>query len=123
MLWFGQAPDATTDEGADEIEMVGAAHRSGPAPMPGSQELDDALAALDALSQGGSPASEAIADEGWSPAVGTDDRPIDAVATSQPTPPAEDAPSTSPSGLLPSVRPPDTSASRAYRRLRRIFPG
>jgi hypothetical protein len=28
-----------------------------------------------------------------------------------------------PAGLLPSVRPPATSASRAYRRLRRIFPG
>lgn len=127
MLWFGQAPDAATDEGADEIEVVGAAHRSGPAPMPGSQELDDALAALDALSQGGTAASDRTSDEGWPPAVGTDDRPIDAVATPPPTmssePTADDAPSTSPPGLLPSVRPPATSASRAYRRLRRIFPG
>jgi hypothetical protein len=139
MLWFGQAPpDAAADEGADEIEIVGAAHRSGPAPMPGSRELDDALAALDALSQGGSTAPpEAISDEGWPRTVDAGDRPVDAVATPEPTtrqpttpqpttpaePTAENASSTSSPGLLPSVRPPATSASRAYRRLRRIFPG
>ena len=128
MLWFGQAPqEAAADEGADEIEVVGAAHRSGPAPMPGSRELDDALAALDALSQAATGPPEPPPEEGRPQAVTTEDQPIGEVATPQPIAPsqsiADEPVGTTPSGLLPSVRPPATSASRAYRRLRRIFPG
>ena len=126
MLWFGQATqEAPVDEGADEIESVGAAPRSAAAPVPGSQELDDALAALEALSRGTTttpdPPSEPSADESWPPAPATQGSPVDAVAAPPELDVSDDT--NTPAGLLPSVRPPATSASRAYRRLRRIFPG
>ena len=126
MLWFGQGPqDAAVDEGADEIESVGAANRSAAAPVPGSRELDEALAALDALSRAPTTApdsrSEPSADESWPPAP-SQDSPVDAIGAPAEFGAADDTSSSS-AGLLPSVRPPATSASRAYRRLRRIFPG
>jgi hypothetical protein len=131
MLWFGRTPPVASPApppgtGADEIDVVGAQRRSGPAPLPGSQELDDALAALDALAPPEArtvteePAQDATVgddDDAWPPAVGTE----------QTAPPvAEDKPGT-PAGAVGSLtsltRPSATSATRAYRRLRRIFPG
>ena len=127
MLWFGHGPqDAAVDEGADEMESVGAAPRSAPAPVPGSKELDEALAALEALSRSTTttpdPPSEPSAEESWPPAHATQASPVDASAA-LPELDVSDDTSSSSAGLLPSVRPPATSASRAYRRLRRIFPG
>lgn len=115
MLWFGTAPEEP-EAGADEMEMVGAARSpaSEPAPMPGSQELDEALAALDALAhpapaEVAAPAQPGPPEEPW-PSAAEDRPPAD-----RPVPPV---------GTVTSLtRPSATPASRAYRRLRRIFPG
>lgn len=136
MLWFGRAPQPSehsdaigpmghVDEGADEIEVIGAAApRPEPAPIPGSRELDDALAALDAVAQPAPDASPGTADQEWPPTVDADipelSTDVEVTARDAPPPSARGGPS---GGLLPSVRPQTTSASRAYRRLRRIFPG
>ena len=133
MLWFGRAPQQSqpaepsapsedVDEGADEMEVVGAAApRPQPAGVPGSRDLDDALAALNAVARPG-PAS-GVADEGRPPAVDADLSAMQA-GTGVPLPVPDAAAGTGrPTGLLASVRPQTTSASRAYRRLRRIFPG
>jgi hypothetical protein len=136
MPWFGRArqptehaepsgPTEHVDEGADEIEVIGAATpRPEPAPMPGSRELDDALAALDSAGQPAPEASPGTADQEWPPSVDSDlselSTDVEVTAFDAPPPGAAGGPS---AGLLPSVRPQTTSASRAYRRLRRIFPG
>lgn len=129
MLWFGRTPPGASDAspsdvGADEMEVVGGQARSGPAPMPGSQELDDALAALDALAPpAAAPPATPIAepgedeDERWPPSVAAE--PSEAPArVDEPELPGEGA------GSLTSLtRPSAAPATRAYRRLRRIFPG
>ncbi len=112
MLWFGRRPGGSeldewpAEDAAGEIEVAstgrrGVAEPPGAAAMPGSQELDDALAALDATG----PAR---------PSVG----PAPQSITPSEQSPALPAPPPSPQQL--AVR---SSASRAYRRLRRIFPG
>jgi hypothetical protein len=149
VLWFGQEPEhVMPDSGGDE---------AGPAParrssmLPGSRELDEALAALDALAATSpktieipgqepaepasvappDPASEdvdsAADDVGWPPS--------DRDAPSAHRSPSESAgaearpmpPGSAPGTLLREVRRPTavqpSPASRAYRRLRRIFPG
>jgi hypothetical protein len=131
MLWFGRRPPSADDmpapdSGADEMEVAGAQPRAGASPLPGSQELDDALAALDALAPPVAPIPEepladARADEeddSWPPAVGRE-------SSAPPQVPEDEAElPIRPAGTLTSLtRPSTTSATRAYRRLRRIFPG
>ena len=120
MLWFGRRPEGSgstepPDDAAGEMEVASTGHRgrvtSEPgAGLPGGEELDDALAGLDSL-------------------VGR--RRPDAVDPAT-MPRLEAGPE--PSGMPPRVgaqpvpRPPQLSvpsgpATRAYRRLRRIFPG
>ncbi|MDQ3148667.1 MAG: hypothetical protein M3Q38_01900 [Chloroflexota bacterium] len=100
MLWFGRRPGGSesaewpAEDAAGEMEVASTGRRRDADPpagadMPGSQELDDALAALDAV---GPPRRQVAA-----------------------TPPPEP-----PTPQRTEVRSP---ASRAYRRLRRIFPG
>jgi hypothetical protein len=123
MLWFGTAPEEP-EAGADEMEVVGAARppTNATAPMPGSQELDDALAALEALAHPSSsevamPAAPESSDEPWPPAI----EPEEPVAAEERFPADRLVP---PVGTVTSLtRPSATPASRAYRRLRRIFPG
>jgi hypothetical protein len=79
--------------------------------MPGSQELEDALAALNALgTEPSEPASTASPDE---PVEETAAEAWPRADTSAWTPPRESS----------ETRAAVTPASRAYRRLRRIFPG
>jgi hypothetical protein len=136
MLWFGRTPPETRQEassapsagtGADEMEIVGAQPRSEAAPLPGSDELDDALAALDALGPTAATPDQPVAaaepigkdeEEAWPPAVGTE------VGSGPPAPDDEpDAPGLAVGSLTSLTRPSATPATRAYRRLRRIFPG
>jgi hypothetical protein len=125
MLWFGRAPEPAgpqDEDAADEIETAGAVRRiEADESLPGSSELDDALAALDALARGSTPDApaapepEAPPDEEWPPAPGTASTLPDTVDEERADPTA---------GSLTSLtRPVPTPASRAYRRLRRIFPG
>jgi hypothetical protein len=123
MLWFGTAAEEL-EAGADEMEVVGTSRPqpSEAAPMPGSQELDDALAALEALAH---------------PVVGAEAAPVPPESSDEPRPPVggpadpavvEERPPADrlvpPVGTVTSLtRPSATPASRAYRRLRRIFPG
>jgi hypothetical protein len=126
MLWFGRRPAASaperaesaglpSDDAAGEMEVASTGRRGwvssdgGSTGLPGGQELDEALAGFDAL--GGQPSGPA------------------AEPTDPPTEVVEPAPQ--PPWLLaatPDAPPTDTGelrgpASRAYRRLRRIFPG
>jgi hypothetical protein len=124
MLWFGNQPPADVADpgtGADEMEVVGS--QPPPAPptpkiLPGSRELDEALAALDALAgrprpvERAAPTAGATADRAWP----TADRPPTAPVPARPAPLTSRAAAEQP-------RLPTTPASRAYRRLRRIFPG
>jgi hypothetical protein len=123
MLWFGRQPapppagpaeeppaadEGPADDGASEMEMAGSGHH---AQMPGSQELEDALAALNALgTERSEPASTASPDE---PVEETAAEAWPRADTSAWTPPREAS----------EARAAVTPASRAYRRLRRIFPG
>ena len=100
MLWFGRRPSApppAAETGADEMEIAGRGRHVDA--MPGGAELDDALAALDALARSAETPPEPPRTIGWS---------TDA--------PAPVAPAASPGSTT-------TPAGRAYRRLRRIFPG
>jgi hypothetical protein len=149
VLWFGQEPEhVMPDSGGDEAGPTPARRSS---MLPGSRELDEALAALDALA-GTSPTSiETPGQEPAEPApVATPDpasEDVDSAADDVEWPPSDrDAPSAHRSGsesagaearpmapgsapgtLLREVRRPTalqpSPASRAYRRLRRIFPG
>jgi len=107
MLWFGRRPirldstDAPSDDAAAEMEVASAGRRPPMPPrpttgLPGGQELDEALASFDAPVPDDSTSREA------------------ALPRVPPMPRSESASS-----------PPPTSdvRSRAYRRLRRIFPG
>ena len=119
MLWFGRSPD---ESGAAEMEVVTSAARPAEAPieLPGGDELDEALAEMAPI------AIEA---------------PETAPPPTPPTPPTSATPISSPAAAIPRTtapprvvttltRPGTTPtamttgpASRAYRRLRRIFPG
>ena len=118
MLWFGRSPD---ESGAAEMEVVTSAARPAEASieLPGGDELDEALAEMAPIA-------------------------IEAPETAPPptptTPPASATPISSPAAAIPRTtapprvvttltRPGTTPtamatgpASRAYRRLRRIFP-
>ena len=118
MLWFGRRPESAESPGSEdaagemEVASTGGRRTIGPpagAAMPGGQELDEALAAFDSsgarrgpiradveVSAGDQAAAEAPARPGIGPSAD---------------------PASSASGDLRSP------ASRAYRRLRRIFPG
>jgi len=129
MLWYGAEPTARTvpppdvtdpGTGADEMEVVGSQPPPAtPTPriLPGSRELDEALAALDALAgrtrtaEPDAPTADATGDRAWP----TADRPPAAPVSARPAPLASRA--------AEQPRLPTTPASRAYRRLRRIFPG
>jgi len=121
MLWFGRRPEASgsteppSEDAAGEMEVASTGHRSRFTPepgaaLPGGEELDDALAGLDSL-------------------VGQREaRMVDPATT--PRLEAEPERSGIPPrvGAQPASRPPHLSvpsgpATRAYRRLRRIFPG
>jgi hypothetical protein len=139
MLWFGRggqepAGAASTDEGADEMEVAGGGGGTEGRSMPGARELDDALAALDALARGTEPPAPSEPEPMPPPEPESEaETVVERVPPpSVPTWPVTDAPS--PRVEDPSIPPepaprpaPDhasvTPASRAYRRLRRIFPG
>lgn len=121
MLWLGDVPDATRTDGgvgADEMEVVGGSPRRKPlADLPGSSELDEAMAALDAIA-------------GRRPALAAEPEPPSAADSEPERPPPSPAwPMADRSAASPSsakvvdARLTSTPASRAYRRLRRIFPG
>jgi len=128
VLWFGRSPAGEASDppgaagGADEMEVAPTGRSGETAPrLPGGTELDDALTALDALSRSAGerppPAmAEPPADE---PSAATE------AAEPQPEPDPEPRPATRPSSPPPArpVPPTTTTTSRAYRRLRRIFPG
>jgi hypothetical protein len=141
MLWFGTAPEATSVEagdGADEMEVAGGStRRPSHVDLPGSRELDEALAALDVLAGRTPPAPTAetetppdaerarTAEPASAPA--SEPEPVarpawpmtDRSAASQPRPGPRVA---STPTAFDAQRPISTPASRAYRRLRRIFP-
>jgi hypothetical protein len=99
-------------EGSGEMEI--ATHGGGPETgrdRGADERFEEALAALDALAQSAAPSAPA-------PSVPVPPRSAEMPAPDPPTPPAA-AGWTSPSTLRPTATP----ASRAYRRLRRIFPG
>ncbi len=148
MLWLGSAPPSTSaeaDEGADEMEAAGRLTSWPPrADLAGSRELDEALAALDVLAGGTasapSPESETPpADE--PPPRDEPPPPAEPAAAplagrepeARPAWPAADRSMESRSPRAPLItssragtdaqRLSPTPASRAYRRLRRIFPG
>ncbi|MBA3587316.1 MAG: hypothetical protein H0W41_06740 [Chloroflexi bacterium] len=116
MLWFGRRPDGSqlddwpSEDAAGEMEVASTGRRQDAdqpkaAAMPGSQELNDALAALDAVGPARMP-----------------------VGTAPPPPPPGPSPESAPSttfapGATPQPAAVRSPASRAYRRLRRIFPG
>jgi hypothetical protein len=117
VLWFGRRPaspasvDAPSDDAAGEMEVASTGRRGWVSPeegasgLPGGQELDEALAGLD--TQGGV-------------AVPTATQPADSTAGRPPArPSALTASPDAPTSLTGEMRGP---ASRAYRRLRRIFP-
>jgi hypothetical protein len=123
MLWFGRQPapppaepaeeppvagEGAADDGASEMEVAGSGHRGG---MPGSQELADALTALNAL--GRVQAQPASADSPDGPDKETAAEAWPRADTSAWPPPRDVSPHQAAA----------TPASRAYRRLRRIFPG
>jgi hypothetical protein len=142
MLWFGSAPEASSaasGDGADEMEMAGGStSRPSRADLPGSRELDEALAALDALAGRTPPAAttEPQTPPAAEPAPAPE--PVSAPA-SEPQPEARPAwpmadrsvahqspraPVIGPTSMgIDAQRLTSTPASRAYRRLRRIFPG
>ncbi|MEO5986548.1 MAG: hypothetical protein ABIW50_04820 [Candidatus Limnocylindria bacterium] len=117
MLWFGSRPDArvvddaAAHDAAAEMEIASTGRQSMPGndrstQLPGAGELDEALAALAAHS-------------GTPPDAGPSQ------ADSEPSPPEPSAPRpAAPAQRVERARPVDipSPASRAYRRLRRIFP-
>ncbi|MGQ0608626.1 MAG: hypothetical protein ACT4OQ_09210 [Chloroflexota bacterium] len=113
MLWFGRQPEAAAsaewppEDAAGEMEVASTGRRAAADPaasstMPGAEELHDALTALDALgSRRGSESTPAPETTG---------------APAAPTASERASRSRQPGEL-------HGPASRAYRRLRRIFPG
>ena len=116
MLWFGRQPQASrsaesrSEDAASEMEVASTGHRLRVSPeasaeLPGGEELDEALAGLDAV--------------GWQRAsTESAEVPRTTEAAEVPRKNAE------PAGISPAqLGEPSGPASRAYRRLRRIFPG
>jgi len=145
MPWLNESETATrSEEGADEMEVAGGSRSwsSSEPHLPGSRELDEALAALDALagrpipaSRADEPTAEPIAEPTSEPTSEARSESI-GEARSEPAPPpawpavdrrdsptAEPPRSLAPSSGVEPQRLAATPASRAYRRLRRIFPG
>ncbi len=126
MLWFGRAVEDSG--GASEMEVATTGTRSPVEPaeaaarsFPGSSELDDALAALGvpAAGQDQHTAESAAADQLESEPASVEDADADEwpprstfTDSARPFPPSS-----------PGTSATTSSASRAYRRLRRIFPG
>jgi hypothetical protein len=124
LLWFGARaeelaegsrrratePEWPSEDGAAEMEVAGS-RSSGGSPFPGSPELRDALSALDALARESSPAGRQPIQQ-----------PIQPRETPQAPPPWR-ASLERPAAHPPQTATPSGPASRAYRRLRRIFPG
>jgi hypothetical protein len=113
----GSAP-AQPESGADEMEIPGGGQGDAPAEQeaeaafPGSRELDEAL---DAFGDFGPRSSSTTADEEWPPVAGGEQR----------TTPAARRPSgyaAGPPRQLYGSSVTSGPATRAYRRLRRIFP-
>lgn len=114
MLWFGRSPDTAEpaepaeqaqphDAGdAAEMEVAPGARPGGERPADASGSLDDALTALDALSRATPP------------------RPAAPDGPRAATEAVSEASGQAPQRLRPQT---PTPAGRAYRRLRRIFPG
>ncbi|MGH2444911.1 MAG: hypothetical protein ACRDGD_02550 [Candidatus Limnocylindria bacterium] len=153
MLWLGgfpvenrlqpppEAAPIDPPDAAEEIEVAAhgggrgqPADPEGTAPgFPGSQELDEALAALDALSrprdeQESEPAPEPARQQGAPETEDRDSTESEPVADQSNEPVPEEAwpPQRQVVGSRlrrESAPPTVSSASRAYRRLRRIFPG
>jgi len=109
MLWFGRRPAESS--GADEMEVASGRDASVRSPLPGSQELDEAMVALDELTRRTEAPEPGLPDE-WPPR---------SVGLAEPAAGASD-PAMRPRPTLPMGRP-GSPATRAYRRLRRIFPG
>jgi hypothetical protein len=125
LLWFGaraaelaessagraEQPEWPPEDGAVEMEVAGSRSASGSA-FPGSSELREALTALDTLARESRPVPLAPAEE---------HRRV------EPPPPPSPAPwrppIERPTAATPHATTPTGPASRAYRRLRRIFPG
>ncbi len=120
MLWFGRRPGGSesaewpAEDAAGEMEVASTGRRPDADPpaagMPGSQELDDALAALDAVG----PPRRQVAATPPPPGPSPESAPSRTSSSDVGTPPEPPTPQRT------EVRSP---ASRAYRRLRRIFPG
>ena len=123
MLWFGRPAEPS---GADEMEVASASGSAQPQAnaeppvepeaggLPGSRELDEAMLALEELTRRTGTRESGVPDEWPPPSVGL----------AEPTPAAS---TSEPAGTLsrPSfgTARPGSPATRAYRRLRRIFPG
>jgi hypothetical protein len=141
MLWFGSAPEAASAKagaGAEEMEVAGGStSRPSPVELPGSRELREALAALDVLAgrkppaptaePETPPAAEPATNAG--PASASASEPEPETRSAWPTADRSAAPQPGPGPRVASAstafdaqRPSSTPASRAYRRLRRIFP-
>ena len=121
MLWFGRRP---ADTGADEMEVAGSVAPWSAAAdeptasdlLPGSLELDEALASLEELTRRTRQAGPAEGGE-WPPT---------SAGLAEPNQPSSGASAWAvPSPRTPFIGPgrPGSPATRAYRRLRRIFPG
>jgi hypothetical protein len=128
MLWYGgrprteEASESPSEDAAGEMEVASTGHRerrmgSSGTGLPGADELGEALASLDAVKAHRGTIEEPAAPESVAPAGSAPEPALEpprrAYATSPP--PSEPGPVVS-----PELRSP---ASRAYRRLRRIFPG
>ncbi len=107
MLWFGSRPEADPvgQDAAAEMEIASTGRPTAggdrPKPLPGAAELDDAVAALSNRSR-------------------TDPDPGAAKSEVETPPPPRPAPAPNQERARPVELP--SPASRAYRRLRRIFP-
>lgn len=101
------------DPGSDEMEVAAAGHAA-PGSWETGDQAEDALDALDALSRTAGRESTPPSSMPWPGTIG-------GPAAHRPSPLG--TPSTFEPGTTRPVRPAPTPASRAYRRLRRIFPG
>ena len=125
MLWFGRSPDDAG--GASEMEVATSGRRpllarSEPEPgLPGSSDLDEALARLRALARRDDESAEPnAAPEQAADSVEAepDEWPPRPLTVGEPARPPQP-----PQGIASGSATTTSSASRAYRRLRRIFPG
>ncbi|MEO6294678.1 MAG: hypothetical protein ABIP01_03005 [Candidatus Limnocylindria bacterium] len=127
MLWFGRSPDDAS--GASEMEVATSGRRpseGGPdlePELPGSSDLDEALAGLRALARRADEPVGPVAEQpeqASAEAVDAepDEWPPRSVTVGEPAQPPQP-----PQGMASGSATTTSPASRAYRRLRRIFPG